>query len=30
MLSMVEKDIRSRVCQVIHRNARANNKYMKN
>ena len=30
MLLMVEKGIRGRICHVIHRYAKANNKYMKN
>ena len=30
MLLMVEKETRGRICQVIHRHAKANNKYMKN
>ena len=30
MLLMVEKGIRGRLCHVIHRYAKANNKYMKN
>ena len=30
MLLMVEKGIRGRICQEIHRHANANNKYMKN
>ena len=30
MLLMVEKGIKSGICQVIHRYAKANNKYMKN
>ena len=29
MLLMVEKRIRSGICQATHRNARANNEYMK-
>ena len=29
MLLMVEKEIKSRICQSIHRYAKANNKYMK-
>ena len=27
---MVEKGLRGRICQVIHRYAKANNKYVKN
>ena len=27
---MVEKGLRGRICQVIHRHAKANNKYVKN
>ena len=30
MLLMVEKGNRGRICQAIHRYAKANNKYMKN
>ena len=30
MLLMVEKGIRSRICQAIHRNAKVSNKYMSN
>ena len=30
MLLMVEKGTRGGICQVIHRHAKANNKYMKN
>ena len=30
MLLMVEKGIRSRICQAIHRHAKVRNKYMKN
>ena len=30
MLLMVEKGTTSRICQAIHRYAKANNKYMKN
>ena len=30
MLLMVEKEIRGRICHAIHRNAKANNKFMKN
>ena len=30
MFLMVEKGIRGRICQAIHRNAKANNKYMNN
>ena len=30
MLLMVEKGIRGTICHVIHRYAKANNKYMKN
>ena len=30
MLLMVEKGTRGRICQAIHRHAKANNKYMKN
>ena len=30
MLLMVEKGTRGGICQAIHRNAKANNKYMKN
>ena len=30
MLLMVEKGIRSGICQAIYRHAKANNKYMKN
>ena len=30
MLLMVEKGTRGRICQPIHRYAKANNKYMKN
>ena len=29
MLLMIEKGIRGRICHVIHRYAKANNKYMK-
>ena len=29
MLLMVEKGTRGRICQAIHRYAKANNKYMK-
>ena len=30
MLLMIEKAIRGRICQAIHRHAKVNNKYMKN
>ena len=30
MLMMVEKRIRGEICHVVHRYAKANNKYMKN
>ena len=30
MLLMVEKGTRGRICQAIHRNAKANNKYIRN
>ena len=30
MLLMAEKDIQGGICHVIHRYAKANNKYMKN
>ena len=30
MLLMIEKGIRGRICQAIHRHAKVNNKYMKN
>ena len=30
MLLMVEKGVRGGICHVIHRHAKANNKYMKN
>ena len=30
MLLMVEKGTRAGICQAIHRDAKANNKYMKN
>ena len=30
MLFMVEKEIRGRICNAIHRYAKANNKFMKN
>ena len=30
MLLMVEKGIRGGICHAIHRDAKANNKYMKN
>ena len=30
MLLMAEKGVRGGICQVIHRCAKANNKYMKN
>ena len=30
MLLMVEKGIRDGICQVIHRHAKVNNKYMEN
>ena len=30
MLLMIEKDIQGGMCLVIHRYAKANNKYMKN
>ena len=30
MLVMVEKGFRGRICQAIHRHAKANKKYMKN
>ena len=30
MLLMLEKGIRGRICQAIHRHAKVNNKYMKN
>ena len=30
MLLMVERGIRGRMCQAIHRYAKGNNKYMKN
>ena len=30
MLLMIEKEIRDRICHVIHRHVKANNKYMKN
>ena len=29
MLLMVEKGVRGRICQAIHRHAKVNNKYMK-
>ena len=30
MLLMVEKGVRGRICQAIHKYAKANNKYTKN
>ena len=30
MLLMVEREIGAKICHVIHRYAKANNKYMKN